>query len=54
MSYCYYEQRLTEITDILAMGLETVAPEQAEALKNERKYILHNLRHSESLPTQFK
>lgn len=51
MSNGYYEYRLHEINEILDSGIENVNPEIAELLQNERKQILHELRHTESLPT---
>lgn len=53
MSYGYYEHRLKQITDLLATGLETVAPEEAQELKKEREKILYELRHTESLPKTY-
>ncbi len=53
MSYGYYEHRLKEITDLLATGLEAVAPSEAEDLKRERQRILYELRHTESLPKTY-
>lgn len=51
MSDGYYEYRLHEINEILDSGIGNVNPEIAELLQNERKQILHELRHTESLPT---
>lgn len=51
MSNGYYEYRLHEINEILDSGIGKVNPEIAELLQNERKQILHELRHTESLPT---
>lgn len=54
MSDGYYEYRLKEITEILSGGIEQANPEIAEILKQERKQILHELRHVESLPKTIK
>lgn len=51
MSNGYYEYRLHEINEILDSGIGNVNPEIAEILRKERKQILHELRHTESLPT---
>ena len=51
MSDGYYEYRLHEINEILDGGIEEANPEIAELLRKERKQILHELRHTESLPT---
>lgn len=50
MSDGYYEYRLHEITELLESGIEEANPEIADMLRNERKQILHELRHTESLP----
>lgn len=52
MSNGYYEYRLKEITEILGSGIEQANPEIAEILKKERKKLLHELRHTESLPSE--
>lgn len=54
MSDGYYEYRLREITEILGSGIEQANPEIAEMLKDERKKLLHELRHVESLPKTIK
>lgn len=54
MSDGYYEYRLKEITEILGSGIEQANPEIAEQLKQERKQLLHELRHTESFPTNIK
>lgn len=54
MSDGYYEYRLREITEILATGIGEVNPEIKEMLEDERKQILHVLRHNESLPSSIK
>lgn len=51
MTYSYYEHRLQEISDLLALGLEQVDPVTAKEFKIEREQILHELRHCESLPS---
>ena len=51
MSNGYYEYRLHEINELLDSGIGNVNPEIEELLQNERKQILHELRHTESLPT---
>lgn len=52
MSSGYYEYRLREITEILSSGIEQANPEIAEMLEEERKQLLHELRHTESLPSE--
>jgi len=54
MSDGYYEYRLKMITEILGSGIEQANPEIAEQLKQERKQLLHELRHTESFPTNIK
>lgn len=54
MSDGYYEYRLKEITEILGSGIEQANPEIAEQLKQERDQLLHELRHTESFPTNIK
>lgn len=54
MVYSYNEYRLKEINDLLAMGIDDFAPQEAEQLRRERDEILHNIRHQESLPSNIK
>lgn len=54
MSNGFYEYRLQQINHLLAIGKDKMNKYEIEELENERKEILHELRHAESLPTDIR
>ena len=50
MSSGYYEYRLRELNELIAVSEGKINTEQVEEWKQERNKILYELRHTESLP----